>query len=294
MLRVVLYPIKYQRSLQHVTQQRPNQTQTTDPHRPRSLRDVAREAWRDTRAVLRHRLWLNMSLGYTLYCAVVGVFAFWGPKAGRALYDMKGTSADVWFGGVTVLTGILGGLGGGALLDYIGATMRNANLLCALSNLLGCGALLVAFLAPRTSFYAFIALFALGELMIFGIQVLRARWCWGVGRGGGKGLRGKVGGSGSLHSFCLQRNTTNTPTHNTKLRTTHKQPATHTQPPSPVARRRHRHVVRAAVAAAARHLDDDDPDPLARRRALAPAARLPADAPRAGQAARRRRAAVAN
>lgn len=48
--------------------------------------------------------------------------------------------------------------------------MRNANIICAASNLGGLVLLLISFLVPR-SLVAFVALFALGELMIFMIQV---------------------------------------------------------------------------------------------------------------------------
>ncbi|KAI8476328.1 MAG: major facilitator superfamily domain-containing protein [Monoraphidium minutum] len=140
-----------------------------DPARPKGLVDVAREFVTDALRVGRHGVWVLMVAGYTLYAAVIGVYAFWGPKAGREIYDMKGTSADLIFGGVTVVTGVAGGLLGGGLLDWMGSTLRNANLVCCLACWGGLAMCLVSFLATR-NFYAFIALFAVGELFLFTIS----------------------------------------------------------------------------------------------------------------------------
>jgi predicted MFS family arabinose efflux permease len=142
---------------------------STDPHRPKGVKDVTKEFFVDTARIFKHPVWVLMVAGYTCYAAVIGVFAFWGPKAGKEIYDLKGTSADLIFGGVTVVTGVIGGLGGGALLDWMGSTLRNANLICVLANWGGLAMCLLAFLATR-SFYLFIALFAVGELLLFCIQ----------------------------------------------------------------------------------------------------------------------------
>lgn len=104
-----------------------------------------------------------------MYTAVLGVYAFWGPKAGKRIYNMSGESADVVFGGVTVLTGVFGSLAGGLLLDRLGSTLSNANLVCGVSNLVGLVFVLVAFLAAQ-NFTVFIVLFALGELALFMLQ----------------------------------------------------------------------------------------------------------------------------
>lgn len=51
--------------------------------------------------------------------------SFWGPTAGKMLFFPPGdtsSSADLVFGGVTVLAGVLGSLGGGLLLDRIGGS----------------------------------------------------------------------------------------------------------------------------------------------------------------------------
>lgn len=71
---------------------------------------VARAFWLDVKRVVSLKVWLFINMGFTLYVAVLGVYAYWGPKAGRQLFfstDDKSSSgqADLAFGGVTVLTG---------------------------------------------------------------------------------------------------------------------------------------------------------------------------------------------
>lgn len=53
-----------------------------------------------------------------------------------------------------------------------GSTLRNANLLCAFANLVGFVFLLLAFTTSQT-FAAFMGLFAVGQLIIFLLQVRR-------------------------------------------------------------------------------------------------------------------------
>jgi hypothetical protein len=115
-----------------------------------------------------------------MYTAVLGVYAFWGPKAGKRIYQLQGESADVVFGGVTVITGVFGSLFGGLALDALGSTLSNANLVCGISNLVGLVFVLASFLAAR-SFTAFIVLFAFGELALFMMQApVNAIGMWSV------------------------------------------------------------------------------------------------------------------
>ena len=71
---------------------------------------MARAFVLDVKRVASLKVWLFINMGFTLYVAVLGVYAYWGPKAGRQLFfstDDKSSSgqADLAFGGVTVLTG---------------------------------------------------------------------------------------------------------------------------------------------------------------------------------------------
>ncbi|GIL75350.1 hypothetical protein Vretimale_8027 [Volvox reticuliferus] len=153
----------------------------TGDHR-RRWRAVVGEFLSDVATVLRQRVWVSVCAAYTSYVAVLGVYAYWGPKAGRALFfaaDDRGGSADLVFGGVTVLTGVLGSVAGGLALDRMGSTLRNANFLCAASNFVGFVFLLLAFITSR-SFEAFMGLFAAGQLVIFLLQAPVAAtgmWC---------------------------------------------------------------------------------------------------------------------
>mmetsp|Transcript_5787 Transcript_5787/g.10034 ORF Transcript_5787/g.10034 Transcript_5787/m.10034 type:complete len:512 (-) Transcript_5787:461-1996(-) len=135
----------------------------------------------DVRIVVNQRVWVLACIGYTSYVAVLGCYAYWGPKAGKALYfrESSGEQADLVFGGVTVVTGVVGSLAGGFLLDRMGSSLRSANLICAGAVGLGLLVLLPAFLATKT-FTQFMAAFAAGQLLIFMLQapaVAVQMWC---------------------------------------------------------------------------------------------------------------------
>uniref|UniRef100_A0A383V931 Major facilitator superfamily (MFS) profile domain-containing protein n=1 Tax=Tetradesmus obliquus TaxID=3088 RepID=A0A383V931_TETOB len=151
-----------------------------DPDAPKSFKDVTTELALDASRVASHTVWLHMTAAYVMYTAVLGVYAFWGPKAGKRIYQLQGESADVVFGGVTVITGVFGSLFGGLALDALGSTLSNANLVCGVSNLVGLVFVLASFLAAK-SFTAFIVLFALGELALFMMQApVNAIGMWSV------------------------------------------------------------------------------------------------------------------
>lgn len=69
--------------------------------------------------------------------AFIGALAYLGPKAGRDVFGISGETADLVFGGVTVLTGVFGTLAGGLALDALGASMANGLALCAGGMLTG-------------------------------------------------------------------------------------------------------------------------------------------------------------
>lgn len=66
--------------------------------------------------------------------------------------------------------GVLGSVGGGVLLDRLGSTLRMASVICGCACLLGLVALLPAFLST-TTFAGFMSAFAVGQLLIFLLQV---------------------------------------------------------------------------------------------------------------------------
>lgn len=153
---------------------------SADPTAPRSARDAARELRRDAAAVLSHRLWRWSCGGYVPYTAVLGAYAFWGPKAGRAIFALDGATADAVFGAVTVATGVGGSLAGGLLLDRLGGTARAAAAICSFAAAGGLVLALLAFLAAPT-FAWFVGLFACAELAMFSSQApVGALGMWSV------------------------------------------------------------------------------------------------------------------
>lgn len=68
---------------------------------------------------------------------MLGVYAFWGAKAGCAVLQMDSSTADVVFGAVTVLTGACGTVAGGLLLDRMGATLVRTLMLCCTAVVTG-------------------------------------------------------------------------------------------------------------------------------------------------------------
>ncbi|EFN51305.1 hypothetical protein CHLNCDRAFT_8328, partial [Chlorella variabilis] len=130
------------------------------------LRGPVAAVGQDLRLLASHPIYLWNVGGMTVYTAVLGTFAFYGPKAGREMFDIQPERADLTFGAITVLTGTLGTLAGGTLLDAVGSSMRNALLLCTLGITLG-GALSVAAFWAAGSFPLFSFVFALAQMAMF-------------------------------------------------------------------------------------------------------------------------------
>ncbi|PRW32913.1 putative sphingolipid transporter spinster-like protein 2 [Chlorella sorokiniana] len=144
------------------------------------LRLGARTIASDVALLLRHPVYVWTVAGMTVYTAVLGAFAFYGPKAGRDVFAIAPERADITFGAITVLTGTLGTLAGGSLLDAIGSSMRNALLLCAVG--IGAGSCLaVAAFWAAGSFALFSLVFAAAQLAMFASAAPSNAVCmWGV------------------------------------------------------------------------------------------------------------------
>jgi hypothetical protein len=67
---------------------------------------------------------------------VLVAYAYWGPKAGQAIYNME--NADLVIGMVTILSGSLGTVVGGKFLDYLVSTIRNGFKVCYLGLVICC------------------------------------------------------------------------------------------------------------------------------------------------------------
>ncbi|KAG8065334.1 hypothetical protein GUJ93_ZPchr0004g39704 [Zizania palustris] len=104
--------------------------------------------------------------GYISYNFVIGAYSYWGPKAGRDIYHMA--SADLMFGGITIVCGIFGTLAGGFILDKIDSTISNAFKLLSSATFLGAIFCFGAFCFK--SLYGFIPFFSVGELLVFATQ----------------------------------------------------------------------------------------------------------------------------
>eukprot|EP00850_Spirogloea_muscicola_P006241 SM000029S10536 [mRNA] locus=s29:584886:590681:- [translate_table: standard] len=125
-----------------------------------------RETGGDVKVVLSNRIYILNLLANICHTAVLGAYAFWGPKAARTLFHIE--NADLIFGLITILTGIVGTLSGGAMLDYLGSTIKQAFRLMSVAAFIGGLACFLAFMAPTLS--VFIPIFAVGEFFLFAVQ----------------------------------------------------------------------------------------------------------------------------
>ncbi|KAI5661277.1 hypothetical protein M9H77_20600 [Catharanthus roseus] len=121
---------------------------------------------RDMKLLLLEKVYVVNVLGYIAYNFVIGAYSYWGPKAGYNIYHMK--NADMTFGGITIVCGILGTVAGGYVLDLMTSTISNAFKLLSIATFFGGIFCFAAFCFK--SLYVFIALFAIGELLVFATQ----------------------------------------------------------------------------------------------------------------------------
>ncbi|KAG5625331.1 hypothetical protein H5410_010549 [Solanum commersonii] len=132
---------------------------------PSYFNELAR-FWKDLKMLHLEKTYVINVLGYIAYNFVIGAYSYWGPKAGYYIYHMK--NADMMFGGITVISGIFGTLAGGFVLDRMTSTISNAFKLLSVATFLGAIFCFAAFCFK--SLYAFIPLFAVGELLVFATQ----------------------------------------------------------------------------------------------------------------------------
>jgi hypothetical protein len=69
------------------------------------VRAAAAAVGADLALLGRHPVYLWTVAGMTVYTAVLGAFAFYGPRAGREVFGIAPERADLTFGAITVLTG---------------------------------------------------------------------------------------------------------------------------------------------------------------------------------------------
>lgn len=122
--------------------------------------------WKDMNSLLTEKVYVINVLGYIAYNFVIGAYSYWGPKAGKDIYHMN--NADMLFGGITIVCGIVGTLAGGWVLDKMQSTISNAFKLLSVATFLGAVCCFGAFCFK--SLYGFIALFSIGEILVFATQ----------------------------------------------------------------------------------------------------------------------------
>ncbi|KAJ9561228.1 hypothetical protein OSB04_006388 [Centaurea solstitialis] len=122
--------------------------------------------WQDMKALLLEKIYVVNVLGYIAYNFVIGAYSYWGPKAGYSIYHMS--NADMLFGGITIVGGIVGTLAGGIILDRMNSTIPNAFKLLSTATFLGAIFCFSAFCFKNL--YAFIVLFLIGEILVFATQ----------------------------------------------------------------------------------------------------------------------------
>lgn len=146
-------------------------TTTEDLHAPLSAGEDKNKALSgglgsDLLELAKCKAYVTNIIGYTVYNFVLGAYAYWGPKAGLAIFNLQ--SADLVFGGVTILSGIVGTLCGGLFMDYLGSTLRNLFKLLAVATTVGGVFCFIAFWS--SSLITFILFLAIGEFFLFAIQ----------------------------------------------------------------------------------------------------------------------------
>ncbi|KAF5814474.1 putative major facilitator superfamily, MFS transporter superfamily [Helianthus annuus] len=120
----------------------------------------------DVKSLLNEKIYVVNVLGYISYNFVIGAYSYWGPKAGYSIYHM--TDADLLFGGITIVGGIVGTLTGGFVLDYMNSTIPNAFKLLSIATFFGAVFCFAAFCFK--DMYMFIVFFLIGEILVFATQ----------------------------------------------------------------------------------------------------------------------------
>ena len=115
--------------------------------------------------LFRDPTYRSNALASSAFTFVLGSYAYWGPKAGAALFNLPLSSADSVFGAVTLFTGVVGTLAGGLALDRFGSSTLNALRLQAAVTAAACVLCTASFLSP--SMPGFFALLTLGQLFLF-------------------------------------------------------------------------------------------------------------------------------
>lgn len=122
--------------------------------------------WKDIKDLLSEKIYVINVLGYIAYNFVIGAYSYWGPKAGYSIYQMN--NADILFGGITIVGGIVGTLGGSIILDRMNSTIPNAFKLLSTATFVGGVFCFSAFCF--SNLYVYMVFFLIGEILVFATQ----------------------------------------------------------------------------------------------------------------------------
>lgn len=114
---------------------------------------ILRMWWDDIKVLLSHKIYRISVAGCAFYMGVIGVIAYWLPRALETIFVDK--NADLWIGVVGLLSGIIGTMLGGIILDLVGSTIRNAFLI-QISASLACALTLIPSSLMIRNFYVFL------------------------------------------------------------------------------------------------------------------------------------------
>ncbi|KAL0348279.1 UNVERIFIED_CONTAM: putative sphingolipid transporter spinster2 [Sesamum angustifolium] len=119
--------------------------------------------WKDMKVLLLEKVYVVNVLGYIAYNFVIGAYSYWGPKAGYNIYHMI-----ICSGVLQQYVEIFGTVAGGLVLDHMTSTISNAFKLLSFATFIGAIFCFAAFCFK--SLYVFLALFSIGELLVFATQ----------------------------------------------------------------------------------------------------------------------------
>ena len=105
-------------------------------------------------------------LARALFLGALGGFSFFGSKAAKALFNLPPSVADLSFGACTIVTGSLGTISGGYILDLWGSGIRSALRLCIFTTLISSICLCTSYVFSE-NIVEFAPGFLLGEITMF-------------------------------------------------------------------------------------------------------------------------------
>eukprot|EP00798_Chlamydomonas_sp_ICE-L_P003863 gene3863-13926_t len=126
--------------------------------------------WRRLAILLSHRAWWFNNLGAVPVEFALQAMSYYGPRAGKAMFDKDGTEMDLTLGALAVGTGVIGALSGGLALDRCGSSVKNGFGLMVLLAATAFTLLTTAFAVTSLPYEGFITLISFGLLAIMALN----------------------------------------------------------------------------------------------------------------------------